>query len=86
LNEANIAYYYDLEIPFLNMPSSWPLSDSNRELLCEKWSIVPNLCSWPSAESCNQIRRLAETKTYNNELGDIIGINFLDKTFTIHHK
>jgi hypothetical protein len=86
LNEANIAYYYDLEIPFINMPSSWPPSDYNRELLSEKWSTVPNLCAWPLKDSCNQVRCLPETRPYANEFGDIIGTNFLDKTFTIHHK
>lgn len=86
LNEANIAYYYDLEIPYVNMPSSWPPSDNNRQLLCEKWKIVPDLCSWPSEKHCNQVRNLPETKPYRNEFGDNIGINFLDKTFTIHHK
>lgn len=86
LNEANIAYYYDLEIPFVNMPSSWPPSDNNRLLLSKKWSAVPNLCSWPSEQSCNEIRLLPETKPYRNELGESIAVNFLDKTFRIHHK
>jgi|688.fasta_scaffold593073_2 hypothetical protein len=86
LNEANIAYYYDLEIPFLNIPSSWPPSDNNRKLLADKWAIVPNLCSWPQEECRNQVRKLAETRPYNKEFGELVGTNFLDKTFTIHHK
>lgn len=86
LNEANIAYYYDLEIPFINMPSSWPPSDNNRSALSEKWLTVPNLCSWPRKEAFNQIRNLPETKPYCGELGSLIGTKFLDSTFTIHHK
>lgn len=86
LNESNIAYYYDLEVPYLNIPSSWPPSDHNRALLSEKWSTIPNLCLWPSMEFKKQQRRLEEVRNYNGELGPSTGVKFLDNTFTIHHK
>jgi len=92
LNEANMAYYYDIEIPYLQISSSWSNYENNLRFLHRKWKIIPidptkhhhNLL-YTHTHKIDSERNLSEICTYNNEFGPLINTKFLDSSFTIHH-
>jgi len=84
LIENDIAYYYDIEIPYLNISSSWQVGDSNASLLKQKWREAPLLTNWPEDNFFSIKRNLQDQTIYDGRLGESKPVIFLDNSFTIH--